>query len=112
MFHHDALRFAVKGNLATMLSAATNAKTSPETGDLSLQVQMVAGGVQPTVPAAVAGGGVNVLNRDVVYARRTRRRLRGRHPGLFRGLSGCDGSWTLMRPSPSRLVACPIALAA
>ena len=26
-----------------MLSAATNAKRSPETGDLSLQVEMVAG---------------------------------------------------------------------
>ena len=31
------------GNLAGMLSAATNAKRSPETGDPSLQVSMVAG---------------------------------------------------------------------
>ena len=38
-----ALRIELKGNLAAMLSAATNAKRSPETGDLSLQVQMVAG---------------------------------------------------------------------
>jgi DNA invertase Pin-like site-specific DNA recombinase len=37
------LRIELKGNLAAMLSAATNAKRSPETGDLSLQVQMVAG---------------------------------------------------------------------
>jgi hypothetical protein len=37
------LRIELKGNLAAMLSAATNAKRSPETGDLSLQVEMVAG---------------------------------------------------------------------
>ena len=38
-----ALRIELKGNLAAMLSAATNAKRSPDTGDLSLQVEMVAG---------------------------------------------------------------------
>jgi hypothetical protein len=38
-----ALRIELRGNLAAMLGAATNAKRSPETGDLSLQVQMVAG---------------------------------------------------------------------
>jgi hypothetical protein len=37
------LQIELRGNLAAMLSAATNAKRSPETGDLSLQVQMVAG---------------------------------------------------------------------
>jgi hypothetical protein len=36
------LRIELKRNLAAMLSAATNAKRSPETGDLSLQVEMVA----------------------------------------------------------------------
>ena len=42
------LRIELKGNLAAMLGAATNAKRSPETGDLSLQVQMVAGaGFEP-----------------------------------------------------------------
>ena len=42
------LRIELKGNLAAMLSAATNAKRSPETGDLSLQVEMVAGaGFEP-----------------------------------------------------------------
>ena len=41
---HGTLRIDLKGNLAAMLSAATNAKRSPETGDLSLQVEMVAGG--------------------------------------------------------------------
>jgi site-specific DNA recombinase len=42
------LRIQLKGNLAAMLSAATNAKRSPETGDLSLQVEMVAGaGFEP-----------------------------------------------------------------
>jgi site-specific DNA recombinase len=44
----DGLRIELKGNLAAMLSAATNAKRSPETGDLSLQVVMVAGaGFEP-----------------------------------------------------------------
>jgi hypothetical protein len=38
-----ALRIELRGNLAAMLSAATNAKRSPGTGDLSLQVEMVAG---------------------------------------------------------------------
>ena len=37
------LRIELKGNLAAMLSAATNATRSPETGDLSLHVEMVAG---------------------------------------------------------------------
>jgi hypothetical protein len=41
------LRIDLKGNLAAMLSAATNAKRSPETGDLSLQVEMVAGARNP-----------------------------------------------------------------
>lgn len=38
----------VSEDLAAMLSAATNAKRSPDTGDLSLQVQMVAVGSQPS----------------------------------------------------------------
>ena len=41
------LRIELKGNLAAMLSAATNAKRSPETGVLSLQVEMVAGARNP-----------------------------------------------------------------
>jgi site-specific DNA recombinase len=42
------LRIELQGNLAAMLSAATNAKRSRETGDLSLQVEMVAGaGFEP-----------------------------------------------------------------
>ena len=42
------LRIELKGNLAAMLSAAENAKRSPETGDLLLQVAMVAGaGFEP-----------------------------------------------------------------
>src|SRR5262245_29565003 len=45
------LRIELKGNLAAMLSAATNTKRSPETGDLSLQVEMVAGaGFEPAIP--------------------------------------------------------------
>jgi site-specific DNA recombinase len=42
------LQIELKGNLAAMLGAAKNAKRSPETGDLSLQVVMVAGaGFEP-----------------------------------------------------------------
>jgi hypothetical protein len=37
------LQIELRGNLAAMLSAATNAKRSPETGDLELQVSLVAG---------------------------------------------------------------------
>jgi site-specific DNA recombinase len=39
----NELRIELKGNHAAMLCAAQNAKRSPETGDLSLQVSMVAG---------------------------------------------------------------------
>jgi site-specific DNA recombinase len=37
------LQIELKGNLAATLGAAQNAKRSPATGDLSLQVVMVAG---------------------------------------------------------------------
>jgi hypothetical protein len=42
-----ALRIELKGNLAAMLGATQNAKRSPETGDLSQQVVMVAGARNP-----------------------------------------------------------------
>ena len=46
--NQDELQIELKGNLAAMLGAAQNAKRSPETGDLSLQVVMVAGaGFEP-----------------------------------------------------------------
>jgi site-specific DNA recombinase len=38
------LRIELRGNLAAMLTAAQTAKRSPETGDLSMPVQLVAGG--------------------------------------------------------------------
>jgi hypothetical protein len=37
------LRIELKGNLAAMLGATVQSKRSPETGDLLLQVSMVAG---------------------------------------------------------------------
>ena len=46
-FGEPRLRIELKGNLAAMLGAAQNAKRSPETGDLSLQVVMVAGARNP-----------------------------------------------------------------
>ena len=39
----SGLQIELKGNLAAMLSAAKNATRSPETGDLELQIAMVAG---------------------------------------------------------------------
>lgn len=39
----DGLRIELKGNLAAMLGAATNAKRSPDTGDLMVQIKLVAG---------------------------------------------------------------------
>ena len=41
------LQIELKGNLAAMLSAAQNATRSPETGDLELQIAMVAGARNP-----------------------------------------------------------------
>ena len=44
----EKLGIELRGDLAAMLGAAQNAKRSPETGDLSLQVVMVAGaGFEP-----------------------------------------------------------------
>ena len=44
----DGLRIELKGNLAAMLGATVQSKRSPETGDLLLQVSMVAGaGFEP-----------------------------------------------------------------
>jgi site-specific DNA recombinase len=37
------LKITLKGNLAGMLSAARDSKRSPETGDLMLQIKLVAG---------------------------------------------------------------------
>jgi site-specific DNA recombinase len=46
--HQGELKIELKGNFAAMLGAATKAKRSPETGDLSLQIAMVAGaGFEP-----------------------------------------------------------------
>jgi hypothetical protein len=40
----SGLQIELKGNLAAMLSAAQKATRSPETGDLELQIALVAGG--------------------------------------------------------------------
>ena len=41
------LQIELKGNLAAMLGATQNAKRSPETGDLRVPVQLVAGARNP-----------------------------------------------------------------
>ena len=41
------LRIELRANLAAMLAAAQKTRRSPETGDLLVPVQLVAGGVQP-----------------------------------------------------------------
>jgi site-specific DNA recombinase len=44
----DELKITLKGDLAGMLSAARNSKRSPDTGDLMVQIKMVAGaGFEP-----------------------------------------------------------------
>ena len=40
----DQLKITLKGDLTGMLSAVRDSKSSPETGDLELQIEMVAGG--------------------------------------------------------------------
>jgi site-specific DNA recombinase len=48
MPNQGELQIELKGNLAAMLGATVQSKRSPETGDLSLQVVMVAGaGFEP-----------------------------------------------------------------
>jgi hypothetical protein len=54
----DELKITLKGDLAGMLTAARDSKRSPETGDLLLQIKLVAGAVQPALLAAVEWGGV------------------------------------------------------
>ena len=39
----DELQIELRGNLAAMLGAAQNAKSSPDTGDLMVQIKLVAG---------------------------------------------------------------------
>jgi len=39
----DQLKITLKGDLAGMLSAARDTKRSPDTGDLMVQIKMVAG---------------------------------------------------------------------
>jgi hypothetical protein len=50
------LRIELRGNLAAMLTVAQQTKRSPEIGDLSMPVQMVAGALQPAVLAPVERG--------------------------------------------------------
>ena len=40
----DELKITLKGDLAGMLSAARDSKRSPDTGDLLVQIKLVAGG--------------------------------------------------------------------
>ena len=40
----DQLKITLKGDLAGMLSAARDSKRSPDTGDLMVQIKLVAGG--------------------------------------------------------------------
>ena len=65
------LRIELEGNLAAMLGATVQSKRSSETGDLSLQVSMVAGACNQRYSAAVERGGVTPhLPRPVALSRR------------------------------------------
>ena len=48
----DQLKITLKGDLAGMLSAARDSKRSPDTGDLLVQIKLVAG-PQPSIPTAL-----------------------------------------------------------
>jgi hypothetical protein len=43
----DQLKITLKSDLAEMLSAARDSKRSPDTGDLLIQIKLVAGGRNP-----------------------------------------------------------------
>ena len=43
----DKLKITLKGDLAGMLSAARDSKRSPDTGDLLVQIKLVAGARNP-----------------------------------------------------------------
>jgi hypothetical protein len=80
----SGLQIELKGNLAAMLSAAQNATRSPETGDLELQIAMVAGAcnrrsiwAQSSSVATACGessGWVGAITTSITAARRTARR--------------------------------------
>jgi hypothetical protein len=53
--HPGALTIELRGNLAAMLSAAKNATSSPETGDLELQMAVVAGGQRVVLALSCSG---------------------------------------------------------
>jgi hypothetical protein len=46
----DRLKITLKGDLPGFLSADRDSKRSPDTGDLLVQIRLVAGGVQPLIP--------------------------------------------------------------
>ena len=64
----NELRIELKGNLAAMLSAAQNAKRSPE-GDLSLQIAMVAGARCRRYRRQSCGGGMSSRDRQPGHQR-------------------------------------------
>ena len=43
----EQLKITLKGDLAGMLNAARNSKRSPDTGDLLVQIKLVAGACNP-----------------------------------------------------------------
>jgi hypothetical protein len=51
----DQLKITLKGDLAGMLSAARDSKRSPETGDLLLQIKLVAGARNQLAPQVTGG---------------------------------------------------------
>jgi hypothetical protein len=96
----DKLKITLKGDLAGMLSAAKDSKRSPETGDLLLQIKLVAGaGFEPAIlgyhprPSAARSlvrvdprcGGVRVHPRSTCSRVHPRRHCRTRaDPWLVR----------------------------
>lgn len=107
----EYLKITLNGDLAGMLNAASDSKRSPDTGDLLLQIKLVAGGRsanQRTLVSFVAESrpqawfGVEGLPESEGLCARKKRRQRGpRKPhqtcGLTRSYPGTrSGPWCLI----------------
>jgi hypothetical protein len=55
----ERLKITLKGDLAGMLSAARDTKRSPETGDLMLQIKLVAGPATVITDGDIGGRGIS-----------------------------------------------------
>ena len=84
----DRLRITLKGDLAGMLGAARDSKRSPETGDLLVQIKLVAGACNPAEFGVLLGRGVG----QAPLPERTPCSIQTREGARSRGHSFSDAS--------------------